>query len=356
MTAAILRATGWLPWRAALLPLGMVALALMFGLAVAVAYGKGAMAVLAAFGEGAFGSAYAVGASLNRATVFALVALGFCWAYRLRLVNVGGEGQIAIGGICATALALHGGASALPAPLCYLLPALAAAAGGALWGGTAGVLKVRFGANEVITSLLLGFVALWVLYAATHSEAWLRQPVTSSTSLPESLDVPPPTRLPLLHGASGSPLHQGLVWALGAVGLLWFLLERTVLGVRLRAIGLNERAAAHFGIRARLHLALAMAVAGGFAGLAGGCMILGDQFNLKAEFSSGYGFDGLVVGLLARGSPLAVLPYALLFGFLRSGGIAMEISAGVPSALMLALQGGLTVAVAAAQLGRREPA
>jgi simple sugar transport system permease protein len=330
--------------------------AVLVGLVVSLMTGKSAADIVSAFAEGAFGSPYAIGASLNRACVLAMVGLGFCWAYRAKLVNVGGEGQMAIGGMLATAMALYGPAAGLPAPLSYLLPLAAAAVGGCLWGGISGALKVRFGTNEVISSLLLTFIGAWVLYAATHSVHLLRQPMTSSTALPESLDVPATTQIPLLLGAdSTSPVHLGLVLVLVCAVALWFLLEKTALGLELKATGLNERAARRFGIRPSLHILCAMAVAGAFAGVGGAFMVMGEQYNLKGDFTSGYGFDGLVVGLLARGSPLTVVLFAVFFGFLRSGGISMELAAGVPSSVIVMVQGLIILAVAgAAYLNRTE--
>lgn len=342
------RSLAWraLPAPAIALPLLVVAAALTGGFLLALPFSSSASAVLEGAWDGAFGSPYAIGASLNRATVLALVGLGFCWAYRCRLVNVGGEGQIALGGIFAAALALNTSIAMLPAPVSWLLPVAGAALGGLLWGGIAGIMKSRCGTNEVISTLMLSFVAAWLLYGLTHSEAWLRQPMTSSTALPESLEFALATRLPVI-GRDGSPLHIGLLATLGFSLAMWFVLERSVLGTTMLAVGLNERAASQHGLRAPLHITLALAVAGAFGGLAGAAMVLGEQHNLKADFSSGYGFDGLVVGLLARGSPLAVLPYALFFGFLRSAGISLEIMARVPSSVVVLIQGLIVVLIAA---------
>jgi len=328
-------------------PLLSVGAALLLGALATLGFGKSTGVLAEAFVDGAFGSAYAVGASLNRACILALVGIGFCWAYRARLVNVGGEGQIAIGGTCAAAVALHAGTSALPLPYSVLCPVLAAAVGGMAWGALAGAMKVRFGTNEVISTLLLSFVALWLLYAVTHSEGLLRQPMTSSSSLPESAEIPAAARIPLL-GSDASPLHAGFAAMLLLAAWVWYLLGHTVFGLKLRAVGLNERAAANFGIPARLHIVVALGMAGAFSGVAGAFMVLGEQHALKSDFASGYGFDGLVVGLLARGSPLASVAYALFFGFLRSGGIALEISAGIPAAMVLLVQGLIVVTVAGA--------
>lgn len=344
--SAVLSRGASIDWRAFALPVAVMAGSIVAGFLIALPFARDVDSVLMGAWDGTFGSPYAIGASLNRAVVLALVGLGFCWAYRCRLVNVGGDGQMALGGICGTALALYGGASLLPGPAAWLYPALGAAIGGFAWGGIAGLMKARFGSNEVICTLMLSFVAMWLLYGMTHSEMLLRQPMTSSTALPESLDIPPATRLPLL-GTDGSPLHVGLLAVLVFAFVTWVLLRRTVLGTVLLGVGLNPRAAEQHGIRARLHLALALAVGGAFSGLGGAAMVLGEQYSLKSGFTSGYGFDGLVVGLLARGSPLAVIPYAVFFGFLRSAGISLEISARVPSSLVVLIQGLIVVSIAA---------
>jgi general nucleoside transport system permease protein len=216
---------------------------------------------------------------------------------------------------------------------------LAAAIAGGLWGGIAGVLKVKVGTNEVISTLLLSFIGVWMLYGSVQSVNLLRQPMTSSATLPESPDIPDVTHIPVLTGDASVSLHAGLVVALLLAVVVAIVLNKTVLGVKLRAVGLNPVAARRAGIRIASSVVLAMFVAGALAGLAGACMLQGDQFVLKARFSSGYGFDGLVVGLLARGTVKGVLASALLFGFLRSGGISMELVAGVPSAIVLIIQG-----------------
>lgn len=330
------------------IPCAAISIALLAGLGLIAITGTSTTRAVAAFAEGAFGSAYAMSASLNRAAVLGLTGLGFLFAFRANLTNVGGEGQIALGGAAATALALYGGASVLPSPLCWLLPIVAGAVAGGAWGGLAGVLKVRFGTNEVISTLMLTFIGTWIVYWLTHSDHLLRQPRTSATSLPESADIPAVTQIPFLPGADPSaPMHWGLPIALLMALLVAVVLLRTPLGVRLRALGLNERAARLMGIATGRIITLALFVAGALSGLAGALMIQGDQYNLKSGFSSGYGFDGLVIGLLARSSVSAVLLYAAFFGFLRSGGISMEISGGVPSAVVVVMQGLIVLVVAA---------
>ncbi|MCZ2495436.1 ABC transporter permease [Xylophilus sp. Kf1] len=332
--------------RAMLLSLAAVAGALLLGLLLVAAIGVPVGDAVAAFADGAWGSPYALAASINRSLVFALVGLGFVLADRASLTNVGGEGQIAVGAIAATAVCLHPGVAGLPAGLGFVLPMAAACVAGGLWGALVGWLKVKVGTNEVIASLMLSFIGIWLLYGSVQSEALLRQPMTSSSTLPESLEIPDPTKLPLLTGDAGMPLHLGLPLALLLALAVALVLHRTVFGLRLRAVGLNPLAARKAGIAIGPAIVGVFFAAGALGGLAGSMMLQGEQYSLKAGFSSGYGFDGLVVGLLARGSVPGVLAGAALFGFIRSGGINMEMTANVPSALVLVIQGVIIVVLA----------
>ncbi|MET3396033.1 simple sugar transport system permease protein [Variovorax sp. 1140] len=329
--------------------------------AVLLAFGVGALLIaalgvpvgdaVAAFADGAWGSSYALAASINRALVLMLVGLGFILAERANLTNVGGEGQIAVGGITATALALWPPVAQLPWGLAFIVPMLGACAAGALWGGIAGVLRVKMGTNEVIATLLLSFIAIWMVYGSVQSEHLLRRPMTSSATLPESLEIPVATQLPLFTGDAGTPLHVGLLIGVVLAVAVALLLNRTVTGLQLRATGLNPRAARRAGMPIDRLAIGALCAAGAFGGLAGAFMLQGEQYTLKAGFSSGYGFDGLVVGLLARGSATGVVAGSLLFGFLRSGGINMEMVAQVPTALVVVIQGLIIVTLAGAAIG-----
>ncbi len=320
--------------------------ALLIGLLIIAVSGSSVGDAIAAFWDGMVGSGYNVGASINRAIALGFVGLGFIFANQAKLTNVGGEGQIVIGGMFATAMALHG-AAALPFGLAFGLPLLAGTLAGACWGGIAGVLKAKRGTNEVISTLLLTFIALPVVYWSVQSVHLLRKPMSAVSALPESAEIADATKLPMLMPSDPtSPLHIGLLLFAVAVVAVWLVLKRSALGLRLRAVGLNELAARRAGMPTGRLLVLAMAVSGGLGGLAGAVMIQGQNFYLTNDFSSGYGFDGLVVGLLSRGSVIGVIVGALLFGFLRSGSISMEISAGVPAAVVLICQGLIVIAVA----------
>jgi ABC-type uncharacterized transport system permease subunit len=333
-----------------LAPVIAVAVAAAIGLALIALIGVPVGNAIAAFLDGTTGSPYALAASINRSAVFALVGFGFVLANRANLTNVGGEGQIAVGGVAATAVALYGHVSALPLGLAFILPMLAAVIAGALWGAVAAVLKVKSGTNEVISTLLLSFIGVWLLYWCVQSTALLRKPMTSSATLPESLEIPEETKLPLLTGDYSFPLHIGLPLTLIMALVVGVVLSRTILGLRLRAVGLNPEAARRAGISYAKTVIFALATAGALGGLAGALMLLGEQYTLKDGFSSGYGFDGLVAGLLSRGSIAGVIAASLLFGFMRSGGINMEMMAAVPTALVVVIQGLIVITLAAAAL------
>jgi general nucleoside transport system permease protein len=334
---------------AAVVAAALVGLALIFAMNVPV------VDAVAAFVDGTIGTPYAIAASINRSIAFALVGIGFVIANRANLVNVGGEGQIAVGGIAATAVALYGHVAGLPAGLSFLIPLVAATIAGMLWGSIAGVLKIKAGTNEVISTLLLSFIAVWLVYWCVQSPELLRKPMTSSATLPESLEIPDSTQLPLLTGDYSFPVHIGLPVTIVIAIVAAIVLSKTAFGLQLRAVGFNPIAASRAGISYSRMVLISLAAAGALGGLAGGFMLLGEQYVLKDGFSSGYGFDGLVAGLLARGSIVGVIAAALLFGFLRSGGINMEMVAGVPTALVMVIQGLIVVTLAGASffIGRR---
>jgi simple sugar transport system permease protein len=325
-------------------PVAATAAGLLIGLGLVMSTGAGLGETVSTVWTGMLGSPFAAGTSLNRMAVLALVGVGFVVAARCGLFNVGGEGQINVGGLAAAAVALKvvGG---LPGPLAIPLVLVAGAVAGAFWGAIAGALRAYRGTNEVISTLLLNFIGIGLVSLAVHQESLLRQPVTSADTLPTTLPVPEATHLPLIMGLE-SPVNLGLVIAVGVLVAAWIALRHGMLGMRLRAVGLGPGAALRAGLDTGRTQILAMALSGAPAGLAGAFLILAVPFVLQDGFSSGYGFDGLVVGLLARGSVLGVAAGAALFGCLRSGGVAMQIGLSIPSETVLIVQALIVIAVA----------
>ncbi|MEU4161785.1 ABC transporter permease [Actinoplanes sp. NPDC026670] len=324
--------------------------AALAGLLLAAVAGTAPGDAVNALVEGMAGTPYAIGGSLNSAAVLALIAVGFTVAHRAGLVNVGGEGQLAVGGVAGAAAGLALPES-IPAVAGVPVLLIAGFAGGAAWASIAGLLKARRGTSEVITTLLLNFVGLGVLGLAVHEEVFLRQPVTSAETLPQSAPLPAGARLPLI-GSAESPATLIVVLAVAAAIVTAVVLRHTATGLRLTSAGFSPAASARLGLPVGRLEAGGLAVAGGLAGTAGACLVATAPYVLAEHFSSGYGFTGLVVGLLARGSLTAVLAVALLFGLLTNGGINLQLAVGVPAATVQIVQS-LLVVLVAASLGRK---
>ncbi len=318
------------------------------GMLLVVAAGAELDTAWQALDEGMFGSSYAIGSSLNSAAVLALIAAGFTVAHRAGLVNVGGEGQLCAGGTAAAAVGIAL-PTQVPTALGVPLVLVAGFLAGAAWAGIAAWLKVRRGTSEVITTLLLNFIGIGMVSVAVHEEALLRQPVTSSETLPQSAPLPTGAQLPLI-GDVESPATAVVVIAAVAVVVTGIVLRHTALGLKLRAVGHSPAASARLGLPVGKLEGGGLAFAGGLAGVAGAALVATAPYVLAEHFSSGYGFAGLVVGLLARGSLTAVAAVSLLFGFLTSGGINLQLAAQVPASTVQIVQSLLVLFIAAAML------
>ena len=253
-------------------------------------------------------------------TTTPLILLGFAVAYAFRagLFNIGGQGQYTVGGV----LAVWVGSSfeSMPGFPHIVLAILAAVVGGAVWGGIAGLLRATTGANEVITTIMLNWIAIWIAVYLFG----LGGPLQSSTQpdIPVSNDVVEAARL---HVFWGDPelqgLHIGIFIALAASVLFWVLLNRSTKGYEARAVGLNPEAARYGGIRVGWTYVLVMALCGAFAGLAGSLDVLGWQFRIATNDIqiSQLGFFGIAVALLGRNTAVGTVLSALLFGALLTG-------------------------------------
>jgi general nucleoside transport system permease protein len=329
-------------WRQWLLPVGALAgalLLLVVGLALA---GYDAPLALAAMVRGAFGSPYAFfSQTLLRATPLILIGLAVSFAFKSGALNIGAEGQFYAGAIAATWAGVH--AAGLPAPLamCWVLGAGCAA--GLVWGAIPAWLRVRFGVLEVITTLLLNFVAeALVSWMVTGPMQEARR------AYPQSDPIGAAAHLPLLIGR----LHLGFVIAiLLAIGL-WYFFARTRLGFEFRAAGAGPKAAALVGkIPVTARLAQALLVSGAIAGMAGAVEVSGVSYALFQNLSPGYGFTGIAVALLARLDARGVIASGILFGALEAGAAGMQRDAGVPSVVVYVVEA--VVIIAILLVGRR---
>ncbi len=289
--------------------------------------------------SGSVGSWSAISATLERAAPLICAGLAVTLAFRAGLFNIGAQGQLIVGAICAGYVGFH---YDLPPVVHVLAALLAGLAGGAVWGGTIGVLKARTGAHEVITTIMLNYVAAALLTYLLTKESF-QQPGSNN---PRSEKVDASATFPSIFG-----VHSGIVLAVLAAFGVWWLLERSTVGFELRAVGANADAGRTAGMSVAKVYTLAMIVAGLLAGLAGTQQVLGHEDSLTANFGGSIGFDAITVALLGRATPLGTVLAGLLFGALSTGGLAMQAgAAATPLALTQVLQALIVLFVAAPAL------
>jgi simple sugar transport system permease protein len=310
--------------------------------ALLAATGFDTRTALASLWQGSVGSADAfMSATLVRATPLMLAGVGVTLALRAGVLNIGAEGQLLTG---ATAgLVVIGAGGLAPSAIWGMGALIAAGCAGAAWAGLSAWLRHRFGSHEVVTTIMMNFVAL-------HLVSFLvRGPLQEPTGVyPQSDVVPESVRLPFL--VEGTRLHAGLFAALLAALLAWVILERTAAGFRIRMVGANAEAARSAGrIRVARVEAGAFLMSGALAGVAGGVQVLGVTYALYETLSPGYGYTAIAAALIAGLRPLAVIWSAVLLGALGAGATAMQRDAGIPAGAAAATEAALIVAVLAAQ-------
>lgn len=325
-------------WRAA----GSVGLAFALTAGLILLAGKDPFSAYAALVKGAVGSWDRIVVGLNKTTPYLLCAVGIALCFRGRVMNIGAEGQLAVGGAAASAVALAIGSGSpwLVLPLALL----AGAAGGAAWAGVGAAIRVGRGVNEVLVTLLLNFIALLLVAELLHGRMG-----EEGAGFPQSPLFESGAWLPKL--VPGTDLHLGIVLAVLAALAANFLLWRTTLGFRWRVAGASPSAARYVAISPARTVFGLMGTAGALAGLAGAIECLGVHYRLIEGFSAGFGFNAVAVALMGGLHPLYVIPSALFFGFLETGALAMQRQVGVPSSLVLVIQG-LTMVFVLASLGR----
>jgi simple sugar transport system permease protein len=319
--------------------LAMIAVGIMF-----VALGVNPFFAYARILDGAFGSLYALSETLTKAIPLMLAGVGLTLAFRSRFWNIGAEGQLLIGATCATGLAL-----AFPAwPKAVLLPAMFAAGflGGALWGLIPALLKARWHVDEVITSLMLVYIASnlvkYLVYGPWKGADEMGFPYTSKFS--------PAAQLPRL---AWTRIHYPtLLLGIGLAVVIYLLLTRTKWGYEVRVTGENPSAAHYAGIDHLKTILLVMVLSGGLAGLAGVGEVAGIHYRLRYPegISPGYGFTAIIVAWLARLNPLGAILTSFLLGGLLVGGDAIQISLNLPSATIFIFNGTILLFVLAGDL------
>jgi ABC-type uncharacterized transport system permease subunit len=291
-------------------------LAVVVGLALGLSFtwfaGESPWHILRILGKSAFGSGYDLGMTLFYSTPLIFTGLSVAVPFQAGLFNIGAEGQLTLGALAAAAVGALW--PALPWPLAPLLAGLAAFLAGTIWGVIPGWLRAKRGSHEVINTIMLNFIAAGI--ASYVTLYLLKNPDTQN---PETRPIGAGFLIHQFAMFGGAPLSTALPLAMFVAGLVWIVLWRTVVGFEMRAVGQNETAARAAGIDAGRIRILAMALAGGLAGLVGVGEVLGNAGKFRLGFSPEYGFMGIAVALLGRNQPAGVVAAALLFGALHKG-------------------------------------
>jgi len=273
------------------------------------------------------------------ATPLILTGLSVALAFKSGLFNIGAQGQFIFGAIGASYIGFR---FDLPAGVHIIAAAIAAMFLAAIWGGIVGFLKARTGAHEVILTIMMNYIAgyfiLWLLKTTTFLRPGRLDPIA-----PEVLES---AKLPLLAGEDFR-IHAGIFVALAAALFVWWLLAKTTIGYKFRAVGANAKAARTAGISVPFVITSTMMICGALAGLGGAVHVLGTEHALNAEIAGSLGFDAITVALLGRAQPLGTVFAALLFGALHTGGRMMQSNTGVPLDIVVVTQGLIVLFIAA---------
>lgn len=306
-------------WKSFVTTLLSVVLALIIGAIVILLGKQNPLEAYQALLRGSLGSKTAITETLLHATPLIFTGLAVGFAFKGGLFNIGGEGQLLIGGLLASIAAFS--IKGVPPFIHLHLVLIAAVVGGALYGAIPGFLKAKLGVHEVINTIMLNWVALYLVMFL----------VNNPFKDPSGLGTPSPlssAAIPIL--VAGSRLHVGLILALVTALFIWFILSRTVLGYEIKGMGHSLHAAEYGGVNIVKRIIITMAISGGLAGLAGAMEYVGVLGRLPSTlWFAGYGFEGIAVALVGKNHPLGIILSALLFGALGTGGTQMQLAANI---------------------------
>ncbi len=323
-----------------LTPLVAITLALLIGgLIIVVFIGENPFKVYQIIFSTALGNLDGWGNVFYRATPLIFTALAVALAFQCGLFNIGGEGQMVIGGFALTwvGFTFTGLPSALLIPLCIV----AAAAAGAVWGAIPGLLKARLGVHEVVNTIMMNWIGVALIQFLTMTYR------PTASMLPQTIpiaDAAKLSRLALYLNPLGiklpksNQLNMAVFLALAVVLLIWYILNRTKVGYEIKAVGFNAAASECAGISVAKNTVLAMAMSGAVAGLAGVNQVMGYKYSFQYGVFEGIGFDGVGVALIGKNHPFGLVLAALLFGVLDHGGLAIDVFTEVPREIIMVLK------------------
>jgi ABC-type uncharacterized transport system permease subunit len=367
-----------------LLPLVAVVGALIIGAIVLVLLETSPVEAYQVLITGAFTNKNGMADTLVKAIPLLLVALGIVIAFRANVINIGAEGQLIVGALLTTYLALELG-EALPGYGVMLIGLVAGSLIGALWAAVPGLLKARLGVNEILSTIMMNQIAIQVGFFLLRGPMIDPAEVEAGTNIPHSARLPRSVDLPRftdvaqwlgftesardlgmtgfkaeLYGLLVEPtrLHIGLLIAILMAIVVYIFLWRTTIGYRIRAVGLNPHASRYAGINVPRTIVLSMSLSGALAGLAGAVEILGLHHRMfePLAVSAGYGFSGIVVALFGKLHPLGAIPSSILFGALLVGGDKMQRAVQVPQVFVTAMLGLIVLFVVSSEIWSRRRA
>jgi simple sugar transport system permease protein len=320
-----------------------IILAFIAGAIVLQVTGNSPVEAYTAMLRGAFGDIFGIGQTFTQATPIIFTALAFLFAFKSGLFNIGAEGQLLVGGLASAIIgvSIEGLHPIIHVPLALFAGAIV----GGIWGLIPAVLKVRFGAHEVITTMMLSYVATYL------TSYMVNYPFKAPGWVSQTNQIYPSAELPRI--LQPTQLSASFIIAVIFVVLTQYILQKTTIGYQIRATGLNPLAAENGGIDVGRKMILALLISGALAGFGGAGEIMGVHRRFIDGFSPGYGWDGLAVALVGGLNPIGVLLAAILFGALRSGGMVMTRVTGVPLDIVFILQALVILFVAAPTLFSR---
>lgn len=324
-----------------LTPIVAVLLALVVGAIIILALGKNPLQGYASMLQGSLGDPDKIAKTLERSCPLIFTGLCAVFAYKCGVFNLGGEGQFIMGG-CATAACVLG--LGLTGPAGLALGLLVGILAGALWGLLPGIMKVTRGLNEMITTIMLNYVAMYFM-------EYIYKNAYSDQGLPKTIAIPQSSRLPDVAG-----MHAGVILAIVLGIAVWYVIFRTSFGFKIRAVGMNPVASRVNGFPVRRLVLLAFVISGAIAGLGGAVELLGKTpYRLASGFGSGFGFDGVAIALIAQLNPIAAIVVAILFGILTTGGTMMQSVIGVPTAIVEIIRGLIIIFAVAGMAAAKLP-
>ena len=339
----------------AMLPVLATLAALAVGALMLLVLGANPFEAFGALLDGAFGSANSLADTVVKATPLLLVGLGICISFRGNVINIGGEGQMIIGALMATALGLA--FPDWPGIVMIVAAMLLGFLGGALWGGIPGALKAYFNVNEILSTIMMNAIAVQLMNFLLSGPMIDPVQASKASQIPQTARLPKAFDLPRL---IPTRLHLGALIAVVLAFVVYILLWRTTLGYRIRAVGQNPHASKYAGIDVKKQIMLALVLSGAFAGLAGAIQVYGINHRMITDgsatgFTGSAGFNGIVAALFGQLHPLGTIPASFLFGaLLLVGANKLQRVMQVPSALITTLNGLVVVFVVSSEKWRRD--